>query len=80
MADDVGVLDFLDTLPPGVVHAFAYGSGAFTQPGLYVEGSDERPMLDLILTVADPLEWHQKVRPGRCSDCLAASRPVQWTA
>jgi Phosphatidate cytidylyltransferase, mitochondrial len=61
MAYDVDVLAFLDTLPQGIQHAFAYGSGAFEQPGLY-ERRNERPMLDLILIVTEPLEWHRRVR------------------
>ena len=82
----------LDSFPP-VQHAFAYGSGVFSQPGLYgehegtdcvaggaagasLEGSDssraaaaaaaaavagDRPMLDFIFAVDDPVAWHTEV-------------------
>ena len=46
---------------PSVRHAFAYGSAAFFQPGLYEDG--KRPMLDLILVVDSPSYWHRLVWP-----------------
>lgn len=48
---------------PKVDHAFAYGSGVFTQPGLYSHGSaGKQPVLDFIFTVQDPITWHSEVR------------------
>ena len=47
----------LDIFPP-VQHAFAYGSGVFMQPDLYPSSGSTKPMLDFILAVRDPLEWH----------------------
>lgn len=65
---------------PPVQHAFAYGSGVFEQPGLYerppqgppegaaaaaADGSSgDRPMLDFIFAVDDPIAWHEEVRDG----------------
>lgn len=48
---------------PKVEHAFAYGSGVFTQPGLYSSGSvgQQQPVLDFIFTVQDPIAWHHEV-------------------
>lgn len=47
---------------PRVDHAFAYGSGVFGQPGLYVPGSArKRPVIDFIFGVKDPIAWHQEV-------------------
>jgi translocator assembly and maintenance protein 41 len=48
---------------PSVQHAFAYGSGVFTQPGLYADDrkKHEGPMIDLIFAVDDPLAWHKEV-------------------
>ena len=46
---------------PAVRHAFAYGSGVFTQEGLYGSNNQERPMLDFILAVDDPVAWHDQV-------------------
>jgi hypothetical protein len=51
--------EFLKTLP-SVQHAFAYGSGIFQQRGLYAAGGTG-PMLDFIIAVDDPIEWHDKV-------------------
>lgn len=52
---------FLQTLPV-VQHAFAYGSGIFTQKGLYESGGKGKgPMLDFIFAVEDPTRWHEKV-------------------
>ncbi|XP_057832805.2 uncharacterized protein LOC131043591 [Cryptomeria japonica] len=45
----------LKHMPP-VEFAFAYGSGVFPQPGRVVK--DEEPMVDYILGVADPIQWH----------------------
>jgi hypothetical protein len=63
----------LESFPP-VQHAFAYGSGIFKQPGLYNEqqggagsgtgsasGGGDRPMLDFIFGVEDPVAWHAEV-------------------
>jgi translocator assembly and maintenance protein 41 len=41
---------------PPVQFAFAYGSGAVAQAGY---DPTDRPMLDLVLVVDDPLEWHR---------------------
>lgn len=48
---------------PPVDHAFAYGSGVFHQPGLYAPSSNttDRPMLDFIFAVDDPVVWHAEV-------------------
>lgn len=47
---------------PKVDHAFAYGSGVFSQPGLYSSGSvKKQPVLDFIFTVQDPIAWHKEV-------------------
>ena len=47
---------------PTVRHAFAYGSGIFVQPGLYSKGTGvQGPMLDFILAVDNPVEWHTQV-------------------
>lgn len=53
---------FLKSVPE-VQYAFAYGSGVFQQQGLYKEGSsnEDRPMLDFILAVDDPVTWHDQV-------------------
>ena len=45
---------------PRSAHAFAYGSGVFRQPGLYRR--HEKPMIDLIFVVDDPITWHQQVK------------------
>ena len=62
--------EFLKTLPT-VQHAFAYGSGIFQQEGLYSAGS-KGPMLDFILAVDDPEEWHDQVKLHRalCADIM----------
>eukprot|EP01023_Acetabularia_acetabulum_P059413 TRINITY_DN713_c0_g1_i1.p1 TRINITY_DN713_c0_g1~~TRINITY_DN713_c0_g1_i1.p1 ORF type:complete len:459 (+),score=50.62 TRINITY_DN713_c0_g1_i1:86-1462(+) len=45
---------------PKVQHAFAYGSGVFHQPDLYDKPSSraDRPMIDFVLVVDDPVAWH----------------------
>lgn len=47
---------------PEVTFAFAYGSGAVTQDGYDYSKklAADLPMLDLILVVDNPLEWHQE--------------------
>jgi mitochondrial translocator assembly and maintenance protein 41 len=45
-----------EELFPPVLFALAYGSGAVAQSGY---DPAERPMLDLVLVVDDPLEWHR---------------------
>lgn len=49
----------LKDLPP-VEFACAYGSGVFPQTGLVRtrEEEEEEPMVDYILGVADPIQWH----------------------
>lgn len=42
--------------------AFGYGSGIFEQPGLYTKHSRDKPMLDFILAVDSPLQWHTQVK------------------
>ncbi|KAL6776914.1 TAM41 [Auxenochlorella protothecoides x Auxenochlorella symbiontica] len=44
---------------PATSAAFGYGSGVFHQPGLYSPGLT-KPMLDFILAVPDPVEWHAR--------------------
>jgi len=41
---------------------FAYGSGAFQQPGLYSAsgGSRATPMLDIIFAADNPIAWHHE--------------------
>jgi len=53
--------EFLKTLP-SVQHAFAYGSGIFQQEGLYAAAGGKGPMLDFILAVDNPREWHDQVK------------------
>lgn len=57
---DPSLSEVLDELPPASA-AFAYGSGVFHQPGLYERSQDKgpRPMIDFILTVEDPVDWHR---------------------
>lgn len=43
---------------PHVQHAFAYGSGVIVQPDLYHHSSTNKPMLDFIFAVDDPIDWH----------------------
>lgn len=44
---------------PDVSFAFAYGSGAVLQGGYnYSKDGQDLPMVDLILAVDDPLQWH----------------------
>ena len=58
-APDPSLHSVLEALPP-VAAAFAYGSGVFHQPGLYQrKSSDPGPMIDFVLTVEDPVEWHR---------------------
>lgn len=52
-----GVLEDL----PHVQHAFAYGSGVIVQPDLYDHSSTNKPMLDFIFAVDDPVDWHTQV-------------------
>ena len=46
---------------PHVQHAFAYGSGVIAQPDLYDHRSANKPMLDFIFAVDDPVDWHTQV-------------------
>ncbi len=46
---------------PHVQHAFAYGSGVIVQPDLYDKSSTNKPMLDFIFAVDNPLDWHAQV-------------------
>lgn len=46
---------------PHVQHAFAYGSGVLLQPDLYDSSSTNKPMLDFIFAVDDPVDWHLQV-------------------
>mmetsp|Transcript_39872 Transcript_39872/g.76198 ORF Transcript_39872/g.76198 Transcript_39872/m.76198 type:complete len:213 (-) Transcript_39872:3755-4393(-) len=41
----------------GIRHAFAYGSGVFSQAGA---PADSRRMIDLIVVVDDPRQWHRE--------------------
>eukprot|EP01025_Chloroclados_australasicus_P051437 TRINITY_DN5987_c1_g1_i1.p1 TRINITY_DN5987_c1_g1~~TRINITY_DN5987_c1_g1_i1.p1 ORF type:complete len:449 (+),score=33.33 TRINITY_DN5987_c1_g1_i1:83-1429(+) len=47
---------------PKVQHAFAYGSGVFHQPDLYGKSKNraDRPMIDFVLAVDDPVVWHRQ--------------------
>lgn len=69
---------------PHVEHAFAYGSGVIVQPDLYDKSSTNRPMLDFIFAVDDPLEWHaQNLEQNRQHYSILGSlgpKPVVWTA
>ncbi|CAM6085502.1 unnamed protein product [Calypogeia fissa] len=49
----------LRDLPP-VEFAFSYGSGVFPQPGDSGRPNLEKPMVDYILGVSCPAEWHSK--------------------
>eukprot|EP00879_Flechtneria_rotunda_P009206 GHRR01009639.1.p1 GENE.GHRR01009639.1~~GHRR01009639.1.p1 ORF type:complete len:335 (+),score=134.93 GHRR01009639.1:217-1221(+) len=53
---------------PPIEYGFAYGSGAFKQPGLYehnaAAGSASGPMLDFIFVVDDPQAWHEQNLQG----------------
>lgn len=81
---------------PAVDHAFAYGSGVFTQPGLYEAPRDgagggestsgvsggssagaqaDRPMLDFIFAVEDPVAWHEEVRCNAAAAALTCAWP-----
>jgi hypothetical protein len=57
---------------PSMRHAFAYGSGVFSQPGLY-EKKSERAMIDFIFVVEKPASWHYKVSPLSALDALTLS-------
>lgn len=48
---------------PSLRHAFAYGSGIYTQPGLYNGGTllADRASLDFIFVVENPASWHYEV-------------------
>jgi hypothetical protein len=50
---------------PRAQHAVAYGSGVFHQPDLYAPGDGDGPMIDFILAVDDPVQWHRQVRCRR---------------
>ena len=48
---------------PAVDCALAYGSAVFEQPGLYERGQGgAAPMLDFLLVVDNPLQWHTEVQ------------------
>ena len=51
---------------PPMAYGFAYGSGAFEQPGLYAAGGGARPMLDMIFVAQDAVRWHEQVRLRVC--------------
>ncbi len=74
------VADYLrQTLPP-YTYGFAYGSGVFEQQGLY-DPNEPGPMVDVILAVADPEEWHAQVRSRACfiMPAAAAAQPsMNW--
>lgn len=57
----------LDSYPP-VESAFAYGSGVFKQPDLYMKDASEGPMVDLVFVVESELEWHSQVRMVKYQD------------
>ena len=67
--------DALDQFPD-VDHAFAYGSAAFHQPGLYASDTSSKPMLDFILGVQDPVAWDGEVT-DRSAPPLQAPRRVR---
>lgn len=46
---------------PAVQHALAYGSGVFSQPGLYKNATRSSAMLDFIFLVDDAQAWHAEV-------------------
>jgi hypothetical protein len=56
-----------DNFPP-VSYGFAYGSGVFVQPDLYAPNAPKGsgPMLDFILAVDSPQEWHAQVQCTQC--------------
>ncbi|KDD75731.1 mitochondrial matrix protein Mmp37 [Helicosporidium sp. ATCC 50920] len=79
----------LQKLPP-IDYGFAYGSGAFYQPGLYESGANSpsgvpaQPMLDFIFAVEHPVTWHRSnmaANPSHYS-CLrlCGPRAANWTA
>ncbi|KAK8743778.1 hypothetical protein OTU49_001261 [Cherax quadricarinatus] len=51
-----GYLRLLQRFPKGYSLAFAYGSGVFKQVG---HKNTKDNMIDLILAVRDPVEWHK---------------------
>lgn len=55
-----GLKDVLDILPE-VRYAFAYGSAVTRQPGLYSK-KDTKPLVDFMLAVDSPEQWHQQVK------------------
>lgn len=70
---------------PPVDLALAYGSGAIAQAGYDQSSSAPRdqPMIDLILSVADPVAWHARnleVNRGHYSSILAAAGPGAITS
>lgn len=67
-----GLKDVLDILPE-VRYAFAYGSAVTRQPGLYSK-KDTKPLVDFMLAVDSPEQWHQQniARNRRHYSCLAA--------
>ena len=60
VAERVG-LRFVKKLPE-VLLGFGYGSGVFLQKGLYPSDGDQRPQLDFMFGVDDPIAWHAEVR------------------
>lgn len=75
------VEDFLHTLPC-TDFAFAYGSAVFSQESSKdnkKDGGDR--MLDVILLVDDPLDWHSEVRlstqPSTPHHSMPAIQPLK---
>ncbi len=70
---------------PPVAYGFAYGSGVFHQAGLYdtqelSAAKGAGPMLDMIVVVDDPVQWHAQVgacRPASSSSPLATTLAPQ---
>lgn len=75
-----GLSDILQMFPP-VQAAYGYGSGIFEQPGLYANHARSRPMLDFMLAVECPLQWHaQNMAVNRQHySCIAALGPSAVT-
>ncbi len=73
---------------PAVSYGFAYGSGVFHQAGLYDstgQGAEwpPGPMVDMILVVEDPVQWHTQVRlqcipPGNSPGSRQATLVMRW--